>query len=224
MLKMIEHTFWKAMPCVLDWIRENRLAEILQFRTIISEAIENNGFQFTSMEDALLLYKKAISPSLDYSLIFWEENYYDAHMLMRSIKEYIFDKVKCKVMSEMKKKIGIVESMDSIESIKKLEWDVLEEYLTELLEFTPYSNNTNHSDTLHCRCLGHEVNIESETINTIETIEIIDIEDFHNHFNERTEEYEWCGFQMTYNADIFFRTLATIAEIKRREILKKKFK
>jgi hypothetical protein len=124
----------------------------------------------------------------------------------------------------MKTKIGIVESIDSIDSIesiefiKKLEWDVLEEYLTELLEFTPYSNNTNHSDTLHCRCLGHEVNIESETI------EIIDIEDFHNHFNERTEEYEWCGFQMTYNADIFFRTLATVAEIKRREILEKKFK
>ena len=222
---MKEHTFWKAMPCVFDWIRENRMVET-QFRTMISEAIENDGFQFTSMEEALILYKKATSSSLQH--IIWEENYYDANMLMSSIKEYIFDKVKYKVKykvkSEMKTKIG---SFDSFDSLKKLDLDVLKEYLTEMLEFTPYSHNTNNFDTLHCRTIGHEVYIESETIDELDELDEldeIDLHNLHNHFNDRTGEWEWCGFQQTYNADMFFRRLAIVAEAKRREILEKKFK
>jgi hypothetical protein len=173
---MIEHTFWKAMPCVFDWIRENRLAEIQQFRTIISKAIKNRGFQFTSMEEAINFHKKLYS--FDYC-DFWDENDYDSMWLERQIKKYIFEKRKHKVMSEIKTKMGIVEnsheSSIELKNLEKLELEELDEYLHYLLEYSPYSSDGYYND-----------------------------------------DYE---FQMTSEHDLFFRTLAKVAEIKQREIL-----
>ena len=187
------HLFWKAMPCVFDWIRENRIVQQnnieTKFKNLVSEIIKNDGFSFLNIREAQVLYKQLTTNHLNtniYTNIYtnlWKADLgAESDRFLKKLKEYIYSQFKDEVNIKIQNVGGEVD---------RLKLCVMEKYLSKMLKFSPYITRLcDYSWRRHCR----EVNCD------------------HMNFEGRKES---CPFQITCEKDPWFLKLAETAQEER---------
>ena len=126
------HLFWKAMPCVFDWIRENNIIQQhnneTKFKNIISKMIQEDGFSFLSLNEAQVFYKKLTTNNLN--AILWKaELGTESDRFLKKLKKYIYSQLKNEATIKIQNVGGEIVDLDLY---------VMEKYLSKMLKFSPY--------------------------------------------------------------------------------------